>query len=176
MKKLFAFLMAVTMLFALTACGGTAKVPETTAPAVTTSGTTAAPTTEAPNEAPTTVPTEPATAFDGGWAGAEYEMPIPKPPFTQFTVQAPDGMYMITATDPEEIGQLTMEDVADYCDLLKSIFDFTNIQKDGEYENRYGEVKYGLGAATADGMVVELDYGSGSDDSDPSFMILVVFE
>ena len=76
MKKLFAFLMAVTMLFALTACGGTEKAPETTAPAVTTSGTTAAPTTEAPTEAPTTVPTEPATAFDGGWAGAEYEMLI----------------------------------------------------------------------------------------------------
>ena len=176
MKKLFAFLMVVIMLFALTACGGAEKTPETTAPAVTTPETTAVPTTEAPTEAPTTAPTESAIVFDTGWAGDEYEMPIPQPPFTQFAVQVSDGMYMITATDPEEIGQLTKEDVAAYCDQLKSIFDFTNIQKDGEYENRYGEAKYGLSAATDDGIVVELDYGSGSDGGDPSFLVLVVFE
>lgn len=177
MKRLFAFLLAVTMMLSLAACGSE-TAPETTVPADTIPQTTAAPTTEAPTEAPTTAPTEPPAVFDPGWAGEEYEMPIPQPPFTQFTVQASEGMYIISSTDPEEIGQLTQEDVKAYCDQLKEVIAFTNIQKDGPFESYYGEAKYGLAAATDDGMVVELEYGAGDGtmENEPGFFILVVFE
>ena len=187
MKRMLALLLASMMCISLVACGSQAESqPENSGNAESSAqsiqqepeevvdvekSTEADQSVEA--EAPV-APVEDTAAFDPSWAGADYEMPIPQPPFTQFSVGGGDGVQTITATDPEEIGALTQQDVIDYCNQLKDI-GFTNVHKDEPFENRYGEPHYGFAADNGE-FLIELDYGAGggSMDDAPSILIVLV--
>lgn len=176
MKKIIVLMLCLQIAASFIACGSQ-DTPNKDGESTEQTGT---PTPEIDESEPTATPTpetdENKPAFDTSWAGDEYEMPIPKVPFTQYDIQDMGGMYMIKSTSPDEIAQLTEEDFVAYCNQLKDCLNFTNIQKDEHYENNYGESKYGFGAATEDGLVVELDYGAGggSVDAEPGCVIVVV--
>lgn len=81
-------------------------------------------------------------SFDAGWAGKEYTMPIPAPPFAQFAVEVsgdPESVlkYQVMSTSTEEIDALKMEDIIAYCEELKAI-GFTNVDTEGEVEKQKG--------------------------------------
>lgn len=77
-----------------------------------------------------------APAFDTGWAGDGYVMPIPEPPFEKFTVECYENknyvQYYVYSTDKSEVSALTQEDVVAYCELLKNN-GFTNITVEMDY-------------------------------------------
>ena len=116
--------------------------------------------------------------FDPAWAGEEFNMPVPKPPFEQLQVQHPDDeMYMITALDPAEVGAVSDEAVLAYIEQLKKLIAFDQINMEGFYLNRYDEPKYGFGAQTEEGIVVEFDLGrgGGKGEAEPGFIMVLVW-
>lgn len=116
--------------------------------------------------------------FDPAWAGEEFSMPVPKPPFVQLQVQHPDDeMYMITALDAAEVGAVSDEALLAYIEQLKQLIEFDQINTEGFYQNRYDEPKYGFGASTNEGIVVEFDYGRGGGqvDAAPGFVMVIVW-
>ncbi|MBR6787282.1 MAG: hypothetical protein IKM26_05125 [Clostridia bacterium] len=116
--------------------------------------------------------------FDPAWAGEEFNMPVPKPPFEQLQVQHPDDeMYMITALDPAEVGAVSDETVLAYIEQLKKLIAFDQINMEGFYLNRYDEPKYGFGAQTEEGIVVEFDLGrgGGKGEAEPGFIMVLVW-
>lgn len=142
MKKILAFILVLIMGLSLVACGnndtnkdnedisGQTENQSTEQPGTdnTTSGTESQPTSE-PEESTN-------SAFDTGWAGDEYAMPIPEPPFTKFTVNKNDYkdhvQYYVYSTDKSEISALTEKDIVDYCESLKN-YGFTDITVELEY-------------------------------------------
>ena len=116
--------------------------------------------------------------FDPAWAGEEFSMPVPKPPFEQLEVQHPDDeMYMITALDPAEVGAVTDAAVLEYIEQLKTLIKFDQINMEGFYLNRYDEPKYGFGGQTEEGIVVEFDLGrgGGKGEAEPGFIMVLIW-
>ena len=78
---------------------------------------------DASAQAPDTSVQEPETVtFDPGWAGADYQMPVPPPPFTAEVEFNPDrNRFTIRSVDAEEVAALPLESIAQYCGTLKAL-------------------------------------------------------
>lgn len=134
MKKVIALLLVLLMALSMAACGGQEGTAEngtgqeeskTTVPAAEEPEQTELVTEPAQTEAPT----EPEVpAFDTGWAGAEYVMPIPEPPFeAAVSYTESQKMYLVQNADASE--EITYDSVAEYCGILKNA-GYTNVEKD----------------------------------------------
>lgn len=137
MKKIIALLLIAVMSVSLVACGAESQTPNNENVNGQTSTTENEPTTSGTESQQTSEPEGSSTpSFDTKWAGAEYEMPIPEPPFTKFTVNKNDYkdhvQYYVYSTDKSEISALTETDIVTYCDLLKD-YGFTDITVDLAY-------------------------------------------
>jgi len=141
MKKFIALLVCLLITLGLAACGGQPAAPKeeaVAAPAVVETQqavetmeateameTTAAAETEAPTEATEEVP-----AFDTGWAGDEYVMPIPAPPFGAYWITySEDQKLYIISDDSDTAARAGYDALAAYCEELKAT-GYVNIEKD----------------------------------------------
>lgn len=152
MKKTIALVLCLLMVVSLAACGGQATADESSASAEQTE--TAEPTTEETTqqeEISKPVETEPEETepnFDTSWAGADYIMPIPEPPFTQFSVdksESQETIQYIIFADGDEIAALTQDDVLAYTEALKDA-GFSCV----DYEGDFDMVAYTYAAYTED--------------------------
>ena len=118
---------------------------------------------EEPEEVTEKVPEEepaPEAAFDTSWAGAEYEMPIPEPPFAN-EVEARSNGVKITSVNGGEGGDVTHSNILDYCNTLKEV-GFNLDVSENVIGERYGRTCYEFSAKNAVGNSVELlDDGGG---------------
>ncbi len=128
MKKAIVLLLSLLMVLSLAACGSQAAPEESGATDKETEAATqaiveTAPTEELTEPAETAAPTQPETeapAFDAGWAGDAYTMPIPQPPFNEFIISG-EGDYQILSSNEQEIAELSRQDIIAYCNLLKEL-------------------------------------------------------
>lgn len=144
MKKTIALVLCLLMVVSLAACGGQATADESSASAEQTE--TVEPTTEETEQPEES--SEP--AFDTSWAGDEYVMPIPEPPFTQFEISGADHEYQIISTNESEIAELTRQDIIDYCKILQDL-GFT-IDMQAEDVDEGSDTGYQFEATNADGV------------------------
>lgn len=169
MKKFWALLLTLTLTMSLAACSGasadnkdsqepqgTVATTESTKPAETPAPTEKPSETTEPSES-TEAPTEtapavttPAIEFDKNWAGAEYELPIPQPPFTTFEISGEDGDYQIMSTNKSEIAELTHQDIIDYCKILQDLGFTIDMQEADVAEG--SDAGYQFEATNADGV------------------------
>ena len=137
MKKTHALILALSMTLALAACGGNQDAPaaspaqpessqsapgaDTSAPEADASQPEVAPEVSQPQQPDVSeAPEQP--AFDPGWAGAEYTMPIPQPPFQcEVEFNADRNRYQIRSVNVDEIQAMPLEDIIAYCDQLKAM-------------------------------------------------------
>lgn len=164
MKKTIALVLCLLMVVSLAACGGQATADESSASAEQTE--TAEPTTEEttqPEESSEPVETEPVEtepAFDTSWAGADYIMPIPEPPFA-YEVNVDGTAVEIRSTNGGKDGDVTHQSILDYCEELKNA-GFTLNLTENEIGERYGRTCYEFSASDAAGNNVNLiDDGGG---------------
>ncbi len=138
MKKTLTLILALSMTLALAACGGSQDAPasspaqpessqsapaaDTSAPQADVSQPEAAPEVSQPEVSQPGGPETPEQpAFDPGWAGAEYTMPIPKPPF-ECEVELDDrGRYTINSVNSDELKALPLSAITDYCETIKAL-------------------------------------------------------
>ncbi|MDO4474751.1 MAG: hypothetical protein Q4B75_08890 [Eubacteriales bacterium] len=159
MKKTIALVLCLLMVVSLTACGGQATADESSASAEQTE--TAEPTTEEttqPEESSEPVETEP--AFDTGWAGPDYIMPIPEPPFA-YEINVDGTSVEIRSTNGGTDGDVTHQSILDYCEELKNA-GFTSNLTENEIGERNGRTCYEFSASDSVGNNVNLiDDGIG---------------
>ena len=152
MKKVIAILLSILMVVSLAACGGQSETVGQIEESSTTNEQVETTTPETEETAESTEPaeTEETTpAFDTSWAGDEYVMPIPEPPFTQFEIEKnedSDGSvnYMIRASG-DEISALTQDDVMAYKEELIDA-GYTCV----DYESDFSAESYMYAAYTED--------------------------
>ena len=127
MKKTLSLLLAFAMTLSLAACGGNQDAPASSpAQSQPASGAEiSAPQADASQPEEPAVSETPevseAPAFDPGWAGAEYTMPIPKPPF-ECEVELDDrGRYTINSVNSDEVKALPLSAITDYCETIKAL-------------------------------------------------------
>ena len=133
MKKFLSFALALAMALSLTACGGGEETsvtppaqqesststpaevaPEPSEPAVEPENTDSVPAEDQPQ-------TDAAPSFDPHWASAEYELPIPQPPF-ECEVEVDDrGRYTIKSVNSDEMKALPLSAITDYCETIKAL-------------------------------------------------------
>ena len=182
MKTAIALLLTLLMVLSLVACGSQTTAEEssanneqtetTTEESSTTNEQTETTTpesteTEQPEESKepteTEVPTEPeeeAPAFDTSWAGADYVMPIPEPPFA-YEVNVDGTSVDIRSTNGGQDGDVTHQSILDYCEELKNA-GFTLNLSENEIGERYGRTCYEFSASDGAGNNVNLiDDGGG---------------
>ena len=158
MKQYLSLLISLALTLSLAACGSSAEpsgsassTPGQDASQSVTNPSTSQPDTSA--QAPDVSPE--AVTFDTGWAGEDYEMPIPAPPFTAEVEFNPDrNRFTIRSTDADEVMALSLESIIQYCDTLKALGYDQNLREEeltgGTTRNGYefyGENGMG-GAAT----------------------------
>jgi len=126
MKKSISLLLILLMLFSLVACGGQTSAEDSKA----SNGQTET------NIDETEQPKDEASTFDTTWAGDDYVMPIPAPPFQQFSISTNHYtdclQYYISSTDKDEIKAFTEDDIQQYCALLKDS-GFTKVKTELEF-------------------------------------------
>lgn len=116
--------------------------------------------TEAAETEPPTEPESTAPAFDTGWAGDEYVMPIPEPPFA-YEVNRNENTITIKATNGGQDGDVTHESILDYCEELKNA-GFALDLRENEIGVRYERTCYEFYAGDSNGNSVNLlDDGGG---------------
>lgn len=164
MKKTIALVLCLLMVVSLAACGGQATADESSASAEQTE--TAEPTTEETtqqeesSEPVETEPVETEPAFDTSWAGADYIMPIPEPPFA-YEINVDGTSVEIRSTNGGMDGDVTHQSILDYCEELKNA-GFTLNLTENEIGERYGRTCYEFSASDAAGNNVNLiDDGGG---------------
>ena len=100
------------------------------------------------------------SAFDMSWAGDEYVMPIPEPPFA-YTVSVNGTAVEIRSTNGGMNGDVTHQSILDYCEELENAGFTLNLTKN-EIGERYGRTCYLFSAKDAASNNVELiDDGAG---------------
>ncbi|MBE6570528.1 MAG: hypothetical protein E7658_09995 [Ruminococcaceae bacterium] len=170
MKKHALLLLSMLLTLSLAACGNDAPADETEVDQLPEQEITEtvgnAEETAAQTEAQTEPESEPAAeaqtepVVNAGWAGAEYEMPVPEVPFA-WEVKGDGSCITVTSVNGGEGGDVTHEAILRYCDLLKSVGFTENLQAN-ELGERYGRICYQFSAKNADGCYVELiDDGGG---------------
>lgn len=93
-------------------------------------------------------------AFDTSWAGDEYVMPIPEPPFA-YEVNVDGTAVEIRSTNGGKDGDVTHQSILDYCEELKNA-GFTLNLTENEIGERYGRTCYEFSASDAAGNNVNL--------------------
>lgn len=164
MKKTIALALCLLMVVSLAACGGQAAAEESSANTEQTeTAEPAAEETTQPEESSEPVEAEPAEtgpAFDTSWAGADYIMPIPEPPFA-YEVNVDGTAVEIRSTNGGMNGDVTHQSILDYCEELKNA-GFTSNLTENEIGERYGRTCYEFSASDAAGNNVNLiDDGGG---------------
>lgn len=159
MKKTIALMLCLLMVSSLAACGGQATADKSSAFTEQTEA--AEPTAEEttqPEES--SEPAEAKPAFDTSWAGDEYVMPFPEPPFA-YGVNVDGAAVEIRSTNGGMDGDVTHQSILDYCEELKNA-GFTLRLSENELGERYGRTCYEFSASDAAGNNVNLiDDGSG---------------
>lgn len=135
MKKFFALALAAAMALSLTACGGGDNTPASSSAQQESSASSGASSSvETPDasqpadgsqSADSSQEEEPQTdgapSFDPHWASAEYELPIPQPPF-ECEVEVDDrGRYTINSVNSDEVKALPLSAITDYCETIKAL-------------------------------------------------------
>lgn len=162
MKKVIALFLVAVMSVSLVACGAENQTSNnnenvngqtsTTENESTTNGTESQSTSEPEDSS--------APAFDTNWAGAEYEMPIPEPPFS-YDVEVDTSSVRVTSTNGGSNGDVTHENILTYCTALKEVGFNVNVSENVIGE-RYGRTCYEFRAKHKNGNSVELiDDGGG---------------
>lgn len=162
MKKVIALFLVAVMSVSLVACGAENQTSNnnenvngqtsTTENESTTNGTESQSTSEPEDSS--------APAFDTNWAGAEYEMPIPEPPFS-YDVEVDTSSVRVTSTNGGSNGDVTHENILTYCTALKEVGFNVNVSENVIGE-RYGRTCYEFRAKHENGNSVELiDDGGG---------------
>ncbi len=159
MKNIIALLLLSMLLtLSLAACGNDAPADETEVDQLPEQEITETVGNAEETAAQTEAQTEP--VVNAGWAGAEYEMPVPEVPFA-WEVKGDGSCITVTSVNGGEGGDVTHEAILRYCDLLKSVGFTENLQAN-ELGERYGRICYQFSAKNADGCYVELiDDGGG---------------
>lgn len=152
MKKIIALVLCLLMAVSLAACGGQAATGESGTNNKQNETTPAAEETKQPEESSEPVETEP--AFDTSWAGADYIMPIPEPPFA-YEVNVDGAAVEIRSTNGGMNGDVTHQSILDYCEELKNA-GFTLNLTENEIGERYGRTCYEFSASDAAGNNVNL--------------------
>lgn len=163
MKKIMVLLLTAIMSVSLVACDtGNAETPNddeavngqtSTEENASTTKSTESQTTSEPEKT-----SEP--AFDTGWAGAEYEMPIPEPPFS-YDVEIGTSNVRVTSTNGGLNGDVTHANILTYCTALKEAGFNVDISENVIGE-RYDRTCYEFRAKHENGSSVELiDDGGG---------------
>lgn len=129
MKRVITLMLCLLMVVSIAACGSqsattdesgvSAELNEATTPA--TDGTTQPEQIMESSEPVETAVTETEPAFDTSWAGDQYVMPIPKPPFEAFEISGEEYEYQLVSTNESEIAELTHQDIIDYCKGLQNL-------------------------------------------------------
>lgn len=162
MKKVIALFLVAVMSVSLVACGAENQTSNnnenvngqtsTTENESTTNGTESQSTSEPEDSSD--------PAFDTNWAGAEYEMPIPEPPFS-YDVEVDTSSVRVTSTNGGSNGDVTHENILTYCTSLKEVGFNVNVSENVIGE-RYGRTCYEFRAKHENGNSVELiDDGGG---------------
>lgn len=99
-------------------------------------------------------------AFDTAWAGDDYAMPIPEPPFAH-EIEIRDNGAKISSTNGGENGDVTHDNILAYCSTLKEIGFSTDVRENVIGE-RYGRTCYDFGGNHENGNSVELLDDGGS--------------
>lgn len=98
--------------------------------------------------------------FDTGWAGDDYIMIIPEPPF-DYEVQDRGELIFIKTADDDANDTVTHQIILDYCEQLKKAGFNVNVTEK-EIGERYGRICYEFSAFDAAGNGVGLiDDGGG---------------
>lgn len=152
MKKTIALLLCLLMAVSLAACGGQKTTEESSTNTEQTETKPSAEENEQPEETgepDADEPVETKPAFDTSWAGDEYVMPIPEPPFTRYDLNVNEhsgGAVYFINTNSDEVGALTEGDILGYRDALKAA-GFTQVDNDSEFNTE----SYFFEAHTEDG-------------------------
>lgn len=164
MKKLIALLLVAAIGAALVACGGketdknndSAVVGEQISGAETEKKTETTPATQPENTESMEAEAVPEAeiTFDTSWAGADYEMPIPEPPFAYEIDESSSGVK-ISSTNGGEDGDVTHNSILEYCDFLKEV-GFDMDVRENVIGERYGRTCYEFSAKNEAGNYVEL--------------------
>ena len=174
MKKIIAVVLCLLIMVTLAACVGQVTTEEgstNTEQTETTEPT--AEETKQPEESSKPVETEPVEtepvetepvetepAFDTSWAGADYIMLIPEPPFA-YKISVDDTAVDIRSTNGGLDGDVTHQSILNYCEELKNA-GFTLNLTENEIGERYGRTCYEFNASDAAGNNVNLiDDGGG---------------
>lgn len=100
-------------------------------------------------------------SFDPYWAGDEFEMPIPEPPYS-CDVKFRNNVYEISTSSSDEVLSGTVEDIKNYCETLKLVgynINVNAVDVSGFTEDRPGFL---FSARSSNGGYVELIYdGNG---------------
>lgn len=158
MKKVISLVLCLLMVVSMAACGSQSAA--TDASSVSTEQNEAmTPATEETaqpeqttehSEPVETEATETAPAFDTSWAGDQYVMPIPKPPFEAFEISGEEHEYQLISTNEKEIAELTRQDIIDYCKILQDL-GFTIDMQEAEITEGT-DTGYEFEATNADGV------------------------
>ena len=184
MKKTVALVLCLVMAAVLAACDSQTTAEESNNTQNTAKTETAAPGTEETeqpgesSEPDETKPVETEPVFDASWAGDEYVMPIPEPPFA-YAVNVDRAAVEIRSTNGGMDGDVTHQSILNYCEELKNV-GFTLNLTENEIGERYGRICYEFSAYDAAGNNVNLiDDGGGviiyvsltktSGETDPAF-------
>ncbi len=170
MKKVIALFLVAVMSVSLVACGAENQTSNnnenvngqtsTTENESTTNGTESQPTNSTESQSTSEPEDSSAPAFDTNWAGAEYEMPIPEPPFS-YDVEVDTSSVRVTSTNGGSNGDVTHENILTYCTALKEVGFNVNVSENVIGE-RYGRTCYEFRAKHENGNSVELiDDGGG---------------
>lgn len=170
MKKIMALLMVAVMSVSLVACDAGSQTPNdnetvkgqtSTAENESTTNGTESQSTNGTESLTTSEPEKtPNPAFDTNWAGAEYEMPIPEPPFS-YDVEVDTSGVQVTSTNGGLNGDVTHENILTYCTALKEA-GFNVDVSENVIGERYGRTCYEFRAKHENGNSMELiDDGGG---------------
>jgi len=145
LKKFTALVLCIVMMASFVGCGGSSDTDGNSADGGSANGTN----TEVS-----------APVFDTGWAGAEYVMLIPEPPF-EYEIVNRNGFIFIKTADDEANDTVTHQIILDYCEQLKNAGFNVNVTEK-EIGERYGRICYEFSAFDAAGNGVGLvDDGGG---------------
>ena len=153
MKKHFILFLSLATALLLTSCSGStdssvsaSSIPESEASQSTSDASTYQEdvSTQTPDKS------QNQTSFDTSWAGADYEMPIPAPPFAaEVEFDANRNRFFINSVDADEVKALPLDSIIDYCNTLKALGYNESLQ---EHELTGGTTRNGYEFYGEDGM------------------------
>ena len=165
MKKIIALMISIMMILSLMACGSETNEEENIEATTDVTEDNTVSNEEESDTKEDDVSTEAesdmkdSTEFDTGWAGSDYEMLIPEPPFA-CEVEADNGSFTIRSTDVDELSALSLDDIVEYCETLKNI-GFSESLRESELETGRDRKGYEFYGEQEGSCVTLMDDGAG---------------